>query len=171
MSNYMANRRSPKSKLTKEELSELRADNGSKCSLCCKHDNQRNLVADHITPLRSGGFDVPSNIQFICNGCNVLVKRSIRIPVSLANEAVAVSKLPLAEVVRASMQYYMQFKLDDGHDIGVISDFRKRISQLENKNRRYVEQIKLIEEALKHNPYRKYSQKQVGYHKHQKLSR
>ena len=37
------------------------------CSFC---GSNKDLTADHITPLASGGLSVPSNVRVLCRSCN-----------------------------------------------------------------------------------------------------
>jgi len=153
----MANRRSPRPKLTEDEIKTRRQEQRDACSLCCKPTEGEQMSAEHIIPLRSTvGFDVPSNVHFVCSRCVLLVKRTIRIPVGLADRATEVSKTSFAEVVRVSLQRYLESLAGGNQEHRDNEQLRQQISRLEQKVKIYSEQLKLIEEALEFNPFEKY---------------
>ena len=112
------------------------------------------MSPEHIIPLRMGGEDIPENIHYICSRCQKSRKITIRIPEGLAEEVSKQSDLSFAETVRTALIE----SLNRGANLIIAnppyaSDPNNRLKQ-ENKILR--QRIKLIEQALKWNPYDKY---------------
>ena len=154
----MANRRSPKTQLSDEIIRPILEQQNSCCAICNVHVLQQSMNPEHVIPFRVGGEDIPENIHYICRRCQKSRKVTIRIPEGLADEISNQSDLSFAETVRIALTEYQK----KGHDQIVadppyVHDSEKRLKQ-ENKILR--QRIKLIEEALKWNPFEKY----VGKH-------
>lgn len=67
---YYINRRARNGACTGAELATIRRDQKNKCAYCHTILNE-DAEVDHIVPLARGGSNWPSNLQWLCQGCNL----------------------------------------------------------------------------------------------------
>ena len=152
----MANRRSPKPKIDPEELELIKSSQNGCCSLCRNNVDDDELEAEHIFPLRSGSLDVGSNVIFICQLCNQMEKRTIRIPAGLAMRATNTIDTSLAEVVRQSLVHYLDSLDAIENERTDSGGLQREVSRLRRKMTVYSHRVRKAKEALDSNPFPNY---------------
>lgn len=147
----MANRRSPRTQLSDELILPILDQQNSCCAICNVHVDSQDMSPEHVIPFRVGGEDIPENIHYICSRCQKTRKVTIRIPQGLADGLSNQSELSIAETVRIALIEHRKKEMDL-----VIANppySHDSIKRLKQENKILRQRIKLIEQALKWNPF------------------